>query len=197
MRPSPRPAAPPQRQAAMSGRRRLTGESGAELAALRCKHLRLLRAEFRKKLVVRRELALPARIVKAHDRRKSLRSEFEAAPVQIDILRLQPETSLHRVRLPLATLDDPFEHAHVLTKTGPCKLSVLVGAKPVDVEYSRRMFDCLRHREPMREIIADVIAAKRQHGERIAANLAHLACGGGGALWAPPRPPVYTRPPPL
>src|SRR6202158_621568 len=143
MRLFPRPAAPQQRQAPTAGRRRLNRGSGAEVAALRHKHLRLLRAEFRKKLVVRRELALPARIVKAHHRRKTLRSEFEAAPVQIDILRLQPETSLQRVRLALATLDDPFEHAHVLTKTGPCKLSVLVGAKPVDVEYSRRMFDCL------------------------------------------------------
>src|ERR1700687_3262624 len=170
MRLFPRPAAPPQRQAATSGRRRLTGESCAELAALRHKHLWLLRAQLRKKLVVRRELALPPRIVEAHHRRKSLRSEFEAAPVQIDILRLQPETSLHRVRLALAALDDPFEHAHVLTKTGPCKLSVLVGAKPVDVEYSRRMFDCLRHPEPMREIIADVITAKREHGERMRAE---------------------------
>src|ERR1700682_2621968 len=172
MRPSPRPAAPQQRQAPTSGRRRLTGETGAELAALRHKHLRLLRAEFRKKLVVRRELALPARIVKAHHRRKTLRSEFEAAPVQIDVLRLQPEASLHRVRLALAALDDPFEHPHVLTKAGPRKLSVLVGSKPVDVEYSRRIPDRLRHREPMREIIADVIPAKRQHGEGIATNLA-------------------------
>jgi hypothetical protein len=84
---APKSLVAPPREATGSGntatshQRRLPREQRPEVAALCCKHLRLFGTELGEKLIVRGELALPARVVEAHDRRKSLRPEFEAAPI--------------------------------------------------------------------------------------------------------------------
>ena len=86
--------------------------------------------------------------------------------------------------LPPAALDDPLQNAHVLPESGPRKLAVRVGSKPVDIEYARRRLDRLPHRQPMGEIVADVVAAKRQHGKGIAAHLADFPRRSRGRLRA-------------
>jgi hypothetical protein len=101
--------------------------------------------------------------------------ERGALPVEIAIPGTRP---IAPARAPSATaFDDPLQHAHVLAEAGPREFAVAVLAKPVDAEDARRMRDRLAHREPMLEIIADVIAAEGQHRKRIAA---HFADGAGG-----------------
>ena len=76
-------------------------------------------------------------------------------------------------------VDDPLQHAHVLAEAGPEELAVLVAAEPVDVEDPRRVLQAAAEVEPVVEVVAHVVAAERQHGERVAADLAELAERGG------------------
>ena len=77
-------------------------------------------------------------------------------------------------------VDDPLQHAEVFAVAGPEELAVFVAAEPIDVEDPRRILQAAAEVEPMAEVVAHVVAAERQHGERIAADLAELAEGGGG-----------------
>ena len=112
-----------------------------------------------------------------HHVRKPFRAEVEARPIEIEIVGLEAERRIAGAAAPAATLDDPAEHAHVLTEARPGELAVLVRAKPVDGEDLRRPRDLLAHREPVREIVADVITAEREHRERIAPHFADRAGG--------------------
>ena len=58
------------------------------------------------------------------------------------------------------------------------------------MENARRWQIGLPHVEPVAEIVAHVVAAERQHGHGVAADLADLAGGGGGGLRAHGRPDV-------
>src|SRR2546428_4583409 len=136
---------------------------------------RLLRSKLRKELVVRCQLALPQVAVQPHHLPEALRAEVEATPVEIAIFGLQSERALHSVRAIAAALHDPFQYAHVLTKTGPGEFATRVSAEPVDVENFGWPRNCATHREPVPEVVADVIPAERQHRERIAADFPDLA----------------------
>ena len=81
-------------------------------------------------------------------------------------------------------VDDPFEHAHVVAETGPEEAAVVVAAEPVHAEDARGIGDALAHVHPVAEIEGHVVAAKGQHGHRVAAHLPDLARGGGGGLAA-------------
>ena len=81
-------------------------------------------------------------------------------------------------------MKDPLEYAQVLTDTRPDELPVGVLPEPVDAADPRRLRYRLAHREPIAKIIADVIAAKRQHREGIAAHFADGAGRGGSRLGA-------------
>src|SRR5215471_14272176 len=54
---------------------------------------------------------------------------------------------------------------------------MLVGAEPVHIENSWKLgrIGLLADLEPVREVIAHVIAAEGEHGHRVAPQLAHLA----------------------
>ena len=73
-------------------------------------------------------------------------------------------------------LEDPLEHAAVLAVAGPEELAVGVLAEPVDVEDLRqlRRVGRLADRQPVREVVAHVVAAERQHRERVAAQRRRL-----------------------
>ncbi len=81
-------------------------------------------------------------------------------------------------------VDDPLQDAEVVAEAGPEELAVLVAAEPVDVEDPRRVLEPAAEVEPVAEVVAHVVAAEGQHGERVAADLAELAEGGGGHFGA-------------
>src|SRR5207244_2692335 len=86
----------------------LCGELRAEMPPQIGERLRLLGAELREKLVVRRELAFPKLALDAHHLPEAIGAEIQSSPVEIAIFGLQPERGLHAVRLPAAAIDDPF-----------------------------------------------------------------------------------------
>src|SRR2546428_426182 len=139
--------------------RRSCGKFRAEMPTQVREGSRLFRSELRKELVVRCQLAFPEIALQAHHLPEALRAEVETPPVEIAIFGLQPERRLHSVRALAAAIHDPFQHAHVLAEAGPHEFTVLVGAEPVDGEYFGRPSDRTAHREPVPEVVADVIAA--------------------------------------
>src|SRR5262245_32589717 len=54
---------------------------------------------------------------------------------QIEVLRVRhpAELTFTRAHAAVATVDDPFEHAHVVTKAGPDEITLIVLAEPVHV----------------------------------------------------------------
>src|SRR5204863_7465224 len=135
-----------------------------------------------KKLVVCGELAFPEIALDTHHLTEALGAELEPGPIEIAVFRLHANRRLHAPRAAVATVDDPFEHAHVLTKARPSELSAFIGAEPVDVEDPGRVFHRAPHREPMPKIVADVITAERQHREGIPADFADLSACRCGRL---------------
>src|SRR5438093_9958342 len=103
----------------------------AEMSAQVREGSRLFRAKLRKELVVRCQLALPQIALQPHHLPEAFRAEIETAPVEIAVFGLQSEWGLHAVRAIAAAIDDPFQHAHVLPKTGPSEFAARIGAKPV------------------------------------------------------------------
>src|SRR6266516_8106876 len=110
-------------------------ELGAETAPEIRQRGRLLRAQLREQPIVRYELTLPRIALEAHDLLEAAGAEVQSPPFKIAVFGLQSECGLHGVRLSATAIDDPFQHAHVLTESRPRELAVLVGAKPVDIEH--------------------------------------------------------------
>ena len=84
----------------------------------------------------------------------------------------------------VAAIDNPFQDAHVLAKSRPQKLAVVILAEPVHRKYPWRMLDLAADLEPMIEVIADVVATERQHGKGITPHLADFVCRGSRCLGA-------------
>jgi hypothetical protein len=95
---------------------------------------------------------------------------FAAAPVQILEARHPAQCRLAGVRLAAAAADDPLQDAHVLAEAGPHEIALGILAEPVDGEDARRVFDLVADAQPVVEVIAHVVAAEGQHGERVAAH---------------------------
>jgi hypothetical protein len=76
-------------------------------------------------------IALDARPV------QTIGTEVQSMPVQVWHIRLQA-SAFRGMRAVLTSLDDPFEHPHVLGETRLCELPALVGAKPPDAENAGR-----------------------------------------------------------
>src|SRR5579883_604747 len=120
---------------------------------------------------------------------------FEALPFEVFIAR-HPADGRFSAQGPAArAVYDPFQHAHVLTEAGPHKLSVGVLAEPVYMEDARSFAQIALHLNPMTEVIAHVIAAKRQHGHGIAADIAGCAGRSRRRLRAHRGADVYARAP--
>ena len=88
--------------------------------------------------------------------------------------------------LAVAAAEDPGQHARVLAEAGPQELAVVVLAEPVDVEDLRQLRAvALADLQPVLEVVGHVVAAERQHRERVEAQLADRAGRGRGLLGAP------------
>ena len=83
---------------------------------------------------------------------------------------------------PLAAIEHPGEHSQVLAEARPEELAGRILPEPVDVEDARRMLELGADVEPVRPVIAEVVAAERLHRHRVASHDADLAGGGRGGL---------------
>src|SRR5262249_28319724 len=115
----------------------------------------------------------------------------EAGPFEVLGARHPAKHAFHRAGATLTPVDDPFQHTHVLAITGPEELALLVSAKPVYAKDTRRVREAAAGFQPVLEIVAHVIAAKRQHGEWIAAHLADFARGRSSGLRSHGRGAIY------
>src|SRR5581483_4986598 len=97
-----------------------------------------------------------------------LTRKVQAPPVEVAVVGLEAKRRGDRVRPAMATLDDPAQDPHVLAEAGPGETAPLVGAEPVDGEDPGRPCYGPAHVEPVPEVIGYVIAAERQHRERVA-----------------------------
>src|SRR5207302_10264741 len=104
--------------------------------------------------------------------------------IKIEIMQTgQPaDGRSNRAVAAFATIDYPLLHAHVVAETGPEKFSARAFAEPVHVENKRRFGQPFPDREPVPKIIADVVAAEREHRHRVAPNLSDRASRGGGCF---------------
>ena len=75
----------------------------------------------------------------------------------------------------VATLQYPFEHAHIVAEAGPHKVAVFVRSEPVYVENLGRVFNYLAHIYPVLEVVAHMIARERLHCHRVVAEHAYRA----------------------
>src|SRR5262249_39923203 len=80
----------------------------------------------------------------------------------------QAERDFPAVSAPAGAVNDPFQHAHVLTIAGPEKFSVRILPEPVHRKHSRRVRQLVPEPEPVAEIIRHVVSAERKHGEGVA-----------------------------
>ena len=90
--------------------------------------------------------------------------------------------------LALDAPDHPLQHPHVLAVARPNKLALIIGAEPVDAEdrrqFGMRGLEPVAQIEPVAEVVGHVVAAKRQHRERVTTHDAlrtGLRRGGLGA----------------
>src|ERR1700745_2286664 len=95
----------------------------------------------------------------------------------IEIQILHPRNVTNRrfsgADAPLAAIDDPLQHPHVVAKPGPQKFSIRRFAEPVYVKNQWWIGQPFARFEPVPEIIADVVAAERQKSPRIRRGLSH------------------------
>src|SRR4030095_7292557 len=115
--------------------------------------------------------------------------------VEIEILRSRDATdwTLPGSTPAFTAIDDPFQDSHVVPKAGPEKFPGGVFAEPINMKNERRPRWPRPVLEPVPEIVADVVAAERQHGHRIAPHLADRAGRGGGGVGGHPGGPEKTR----
>src|SRR5438270_40206 len=176
----PRTACRPPRVPRGTKRLARDGQTLGEPATLRHERTRLLSSKAAEQRIVRCELALPLRGVDRHGLPESTIVERHAGPVQIAVARRITERRLDRAGPAGATLDDPFQYAHVLAEARPHEPALAVLAEPVDTENPRRMGHGAAHVQPVSEVIAHVVAAERQHRKRVAAHRAdRTGCRSG------------------
>ena len=98
--------------------------------------------------------------------------------------RQVPDGRFLRLARAFGAFANPFEHAAVFAIAGPEPPATAVLAEPVhEINlWQLAAVGALRERKPVREIIAHVVTAEGQHGERIAAQHAGLAERGGGGF---------------
>src|SRR5574344_2795115 len=136
-----------------------------------------------KVLSMRLQLDLPILQVQRHDAGKCLWREGQPLPGQVFVARAQAKRAFLPLGLTGQAIQHPLEHAHVFAVARPEELALGVLAEPVHTVDAGRSRSALlnlgTHVQPVLKIIAHVVAAKRQHGKRVAAHHALLAKGGG------------------
>src|SRR6202158_6377899 len=92
---------------------------------------------------------------------------IQAAPIDIVISGHPPHGGLRGSETAASALHDPFQNAHVVAKSRPQKLSLLVSSEPIDKEDTRFVREGAAHANPMLEVVAHVVATEGQHGEEV------------------------------
>src|SRR6478736_6591035 len=121
------------------------------------------------------DLPLPCLVVNALNLIEIAARELETFPIHVFVLWLPAERRFLSQRATTNAIDDPLQHAHILSESRPEKLSVGVLAKPIDEKDPRRLAERALHLDPMAEVVAHVIAAEGKHGHRIASDLSQTA----------------------
>ena len=109
---------------------------------------------------MRSDLFLPFLVIEAKEFVNGIAIDVE--PGKIEIVRAgQPaDRRFECATAFLASVDDPFKHAHVFTETGPEEFSVCAFAKPIHIENKRRIGEPLSDIEPVLKIIPDVVSTE-------------------------------------
>src|SRR5262249_47374606 len=117
----------------------------------------------------------PCRRIHGEQLEGRLRAEPEPAEIEPVELRHPSDRRVAGARLALDAPQDPLEHADVLAEARPEHPAVVAGPEPVDVEDARRTREHPADLEPVREVLAHVVAAEGEHPHRIVLRSAGLA----------------------
>ena len=110
------------------------------------------------------------------------RIDIESGHVEVLRARHQTDGAVLRADAPGAALEHPVQHAQVVPEARPEVLAGRVLAEPVDVEDARRVRQARAGLQPVREVVAEVVAGERLHGHRVATHDADIAGGRGGGF---------------
>jgi hypothetical protein len=103
---------------------------------------------------------------------------------------IQPTFGLGGSDAPRNSLDDPLQDPHVLAEARPHEIALRVMRLNQFTQKILRLgVDACTHLQPVIEVVPDVIAAERQHRERVATHDALLR------RWRPPWSPSPASPP--
>src|SRR4029077_1101109 len=127
---------------------------------------------------MRSDLFLPFLVIEAKEFVNGIVIDVELGQVEIVRAGQPADRRLECATASLAPVDDPFEHAHVFTETGPEEFSVCTFAKPIHVKNQRRIGELLCNIEPVLKIIPDVVSAEGQHRHWVAPNSPYRTGGG-------------------
>ena len=137
--------------------------------------------ELSEQLLVQQQLGAPLGRVDRGGQLEAALSEVQARPVEVAVARRHAEHLILARGAALDALDDPLQHPHVLAIARPDEVAIRSLAEPVDaIDLRQRVAGLLEAApqvDPVLEVVAHVIADKRQHGERIAPHHALGACG--------------------
>ena len=100
-------------------------------------------------------------------------ADISAREVEVRLRGQVADRRFVRLDPAVAAFEDPLQHAQVVAVARPQELAVLVPAEPVDVEDARQLSAGLRT-QPVRPVVAEVVAAEGLHRHRVATHDAHL-----------------------
>src|SRR6266581_2896858 len=112
---------------------------------------------------MRSELLLPFLVIDSQNLDDAFVLHVQIGKIEIVWAGQPANGRFDRAARLFAAVDDPFEDAHVVAKTGPEKLPVHAFAEPVRVKDEWRICQALSDIDPMLEVITDVISAEWQH----------------------------------
>ena len=112
------------------------------------------------------------------------RREIEAIEVERARCRQQANRGLDCLCVAVESVDDPLEHPRVLAVPRPDVVAIGVLAEPVHLEDARQLLGGSEpaDSEPVTPVVGHVVAAEREHRERVAAQFADCALGRGSLL---------------
>src|SRR3954451_11770653 len=131
---------------------------------------------------MRGDLVLPFLVIEPEEFVNRIVINVEALHIEIVRARQPTDRRLECATIFLAPVDDPFEHAHVFTKTWPEEFSFCAFAEPIHVKNQRWIGELLSDIEPVLKIISDVIPAERQHRHWIAPHSSYCTGSRCGSL---------------
>src|SRR5690606_6723315 len=109
-------------------------------------------------------------------------SDVQALGVEVGGVGQMSDGGILRLRPTGHTVQCPGDGTQVVAEARPQELAVLPLPEPVDVEDLRRIAEPGADIQPVLEVVAEVVAAERLHGHRVATHDTHRAGGGSGGF---------------